>query len=239
MSQLKALDKTPFTRSLLLLLLLLLLSGVTIPSYMKGKWQWKEPPSVPGLKKLQELQGKGIKIPEWETQDQVMMNAGGNKWLLNNLKQGDREVLFLLRSQRGEKEQPQVEWMDINGTWRWEVDANVGSEFVVGELGTGNSELGTRNRGEILVKARYFRGITRQQTYAVMQWYAFPDGGHPSPGHWFWRDRLYQLSGTRQPWVAVCLIIPIEPYGDIEKTRPLAEDLAKKVQAALMAGPLK
>lgn len=240
MSQEKILDSSPLSRILLLFLLLLLLGGAAVPSYIKGKWQWKEPPSVPGLKKLQELQGKGITIPGWETKQQVTIEAGGNKWLLHELSQNNQNALLLLRSQRGQTEQPQVEWMDINGYWQWAPDADIESEFIV-EIPAADARL-LQETGDIeqaaKVKARYFRAITRQQTYAVMQWYAFPDGGHPAPSRWFWRDRLYQLSGNREPWVAICIIIPIEPFGDIEKTRPLAEELGKTVQAALIADPL-
>jgi len=224
MSEPKILDRSPLSKILLLVLLLFLLGGAAVPSYIKGKWHWKEPPTVPGLKKLQELQGKGIKVPGWETNQQVTIQAGGRKWLLHELSQGNQKALLLLRSQRGSTEQPQVEWMDINGYWRWEPDADIGSEFTVDSAP---------------VNARYFRGITQGQTYAVMQWYAFPDGGHPAASHWFWRDRFYQLSGNREPWVAVCIIVPIEPFGDIENVRPLMESLGKTVQAALMAGPLK
>jgi cyanoexosortase B-associated protein len=228
------LDQSLLSKLLLLLLLFLLLGGSAIPSYIKGQWQWKEPPAVPGLKKLQELQGKGITIPGWETIKQVTIEPGGHKWLLHDLTQENQKALLLLRAQRGPTEQPQVEWMDINGYWRWEPDADMQSEFTVEIPNAGDIKPETAT-----VKARYFRGITKQETYAVMQWYAFPDGGHPAPSHWFWRDRLYQLSGKREPWVAICIIIPIEPFGDIEKTRPLAESLAKTVQATLMAGPLQ
>ncbi|KOR38481.1 cyanoexosortase B system-associated protein [Planktothricoides sp. FACHB-1370] len=243
-------------RILLLLLLLLLLGGANIPSYLQGIKPWKEPPPVPGLKKLQELQSNGIQVAGWETVNKVTIEAGGRKWLLHELNQNNQMALLLLRSQRGSTEQPQVEWMDINGYWRWKSDSETWSEFTVeipgtdprfleetgdlkpetGDLkGALKPENGDLKQKLALVEARYFRGVTRQQTYAIMQWYAFPDGGHPKASRWFWRDRLYQISGKREPWVAVCIIMPIEPYGDIEKARPLIESLAKTVQATLMA----
>jgi cyanoexosortase B-associated protein len=247
------LKQSSLLRILLLLLLLLLLGGSTIPSYVKGLWEWKEPPPVRGLKKLQELQSNGIQLAGWETVNQVTIEAGGRKWLLHELNQNNQMALLLLRSQRGTTEQPQVEWMDINGYWRWKSDSETRLTFTVEipaanpqadprflqETGDLKAETGDLKPKSALVEARYFRGVTRQQTYAIMQWYAFPDGGHPKASRWFWRDRLYQLSGKREPWVAVCIIMPIEPYGDIEKTRPLIESLAKTVQATLMAQAFK
>jgi cyanoexosortase B-associated protein len=248
------LKQSSLIRILFLLLLLLILGGANLPSYLQGIKPWKEPPPVPGLKALQALQGNGIQVPGWETANQVTIEPGGKKWLLHELRQDNQVALLLLRAQRGSTEQPQVEWMDINGYWRWKSDSETRLTFTVeipapntqgdprfleetGDLKTGDlkAETGDLKPQLALVEARYFRGVTRQQTYAIMQWYAFPDGGHPKASRWFWRDRLYQISGKREPWVAVCIIMPIEPLGDIEQSRPLIESLAKTVQATLMA----
>ena len=247
------LKQSSLIRILLLLLLLLLLGGANIPSYLQGIKPWKEPPPVQGLRSLQELQGNGIQVPGWETVNQVTIEPGGRKWLLHELRKDNQVALLLLRAQRGSTEQPQVEWMDINGYWRWKSDSEIRTKFTVeipaadprflqetGDLkGNLKPETGDLKPELALVEARYFRGVTRQQTYAIMQWYAFPDGGHPKASRWFWRDRLYQLSGKREPWVAVCIIMPIEPLGDIEQSRPLIESLAKTVQATLMAEAFK
>ncbi len=218
-------------RILLLLLLLLLLGGANIPSYLQGIKPWQESPPVPGLRRLQKLQENGIQVAGWETANQVTIEPGGKKWLLHELRQDNQVALLLLRAQRGSTEQPQVEWMDINGYWRWKSDSETRLTFTV-EIPAAEPQTKPKSA---LVEARYFRGVTRQQTYAIMQWYAFPDGGHPKASRWFWRDRLYQLRGKREPWVAVCIIMPIEPLGDIEQSRPLIESLAKTVQATLMA----
>jgi cyanoexosortase B-associated protein len=88
---------------------------------------------------------------------------------------------------------------------------------------------------EVRVEARFFRGRTQTQTYALVEWYARSDGGHPNASQWFWLDRRAQLQGQRVPWVAVAILIPIEPLGDIEKVQPLAESLGQKVQAELIS----
>lgn len=242
------LKQSSLIRILLLLLLLLILAVANIPSYLQGIKPWKEPPAVPGLRRLQELQANGIKVAGWETVNQVTIEPGGRKWLLHELRQDNHVALLLLRAQRGSTEQPQVEWMDINGYWRWKSDSEIRIKFTVVPgtsprfLGkTGELKAETRKIQPQLaqVEVRYFRGVTRQQTYAIMQWYAFPDGGHPKASYWFWRDRLYQLSGNREPWVAVCIIMPIEPLGDIKHSRPLMESLAKTIQTTLMAEVFK
>jgi cyanoexosortase B-associated protein len=84
----------------------------------------------------------------------------------------------------------------------------------------------------VSVKARFFRAWN-QQTFAVVQWYAFNNGGHFSPANWFWQDQLAQLSDRRVPWVAVCLKIPIEPLGELKDAQSVAESLAKTVQTQL------
>ncbi len=218
-------------RIFLLLLLLLILGGANIPSYLQGIKPWQEPPSVPELRRLQELQDNGIQVAGWETVNQVTIEPGGRKWLLHELRQDDEVALLLLRAQRGTTEQPQVEWMDINGYWRWRLDSETRIKFTVEIAAKGE----VKPQSQVAhVAARYFRGVTRQQTYAIMQWYAFPEGGHPKASRWFWRDRLSQIFGKREPWVAVCIIMPISPLGDIEQSRPLISSLAKAVQATLM-----
>jgi cyanoexosortase B-associated protein len=48
-------------------------------------------------------------------------------------------------------------------------------------------------------------------------------------------DRMAQLSQQRAAWVAVNVLIPIEPLGKIEKVEDRASSLSQTVQAALMA----
>lgn len=230
--------KSQLSKILLLLCLLVVLGVGAIPGYMKFKWAWMEPPPVPHLTELRALQSQGITIAGWQAirEGQIMM--GSNTWWSQELEGVDgTPAMVLLRPQKDPMAQPEVEWMDINGYWRWQIDAMKQIEFIV-EVGS-NTAPATKSPSNLMVEARFFRGWTGKQTYAVLQWYAFPTGGEPAPSDWFWRDRLAQLSGDRLPWIAVCIIIPIEPLGNINKIRPTAESLAKIVQTALINGPLK
>ena len=67
----------------------------------------------------------------------------------------------------------------------------------------------------------------------MVQWYAFPSGGGYSNFSWFWRDQIAQLHQSRVPWIAVCLKIPIEPLANLDEVQPLAESLARQIQANL------
>jgi hypothetical protein len=84
------------------------------------------------------------------------------------------------------------------------------------------------------VTARLFRAWNDKQTFAVVQWYARTDGGHYSPASWFWADRMAQLKDRRVSWIAVCLKIPIEPLGDLDKVESEITTLAVQVQKVLL-----
>ncbi|HIK09314.1 MAG TPA: cyanoexosortase B system-associated protein [Oscillatoriaceae cyanobacterium M33_DOE_052] len=230
--------QSQLSKILLLLCLLVVLVVGAIPGYMKLKWAWMEPPPVPHLQELRELQNQGIRISGWQAIREGQITMGSNTWWSQELKGIDgTPAMVLLRPQKDPMAQPEVEWMDINGYWRWQVDAMTKIEFIV-ELGS-KAAAAAKSGSNAVVTARFFRGWTGKQTYAVLQWYAFPNGGKPAPSDWFWGDRLAQLAGDRLPWVAACIIIPIEPLGNINKIRPTAESLGQIVQTALMAGPLK
>jgi cyanoexosortase B-associated protein len=117
---------------------------------------------------------------------------------------------------------PQVEWMDLNGLEAWKTDSYDKLKVTI------ENEKQTET-----VTTRFFRGWNRQQTFAVVQWYAFPQGGHYSATRWFWQDQLAQLHRSRVPWIAVSLKIPIEPLGEIVTAKPLAESLVKTIQMRL------
>ncbi len=89
------------------------------------------------------------------------------------------------------------------------------------------------------MEARFFRAVTQQDTFGVLQWYALPNGGHSSPFRWFVGDQLAQWRKQRVPWVAVSILVPMEPLGQVEKIWPLAESIGQTVQAALMAESLQ
>jgi cyanoexosortase B-associated protein len=230
------------TKLIVLAVLCVLLVVGALPHYLQGRWTWVEPPQVSQtyLKPLQQVAKKGITVPAWNTLEHKPRELGAGKWLLQKLEAdgseawGERQrvVTLLLRPQttnEGASAQPQMEWIDVNsihGLQGWKTDSDRSLKFTV-PGGAGDRE--------VSVEARFFRGWTRQQTYALVEWYAWSDGGHPSFDRWFWLDRRAQLQGRRVPWTAVAILIPLEPLGDIETVRPLAESLGQKVQAQLIS----
>lgn len=225
------LQNTKISKLILLLFLLLSIGLGAVPSYLNGRWRWQQPPPVASLKQLQEIRKTGLTLPGWQTVSKDVREVSGHKWLFQNIQRDkNTQALVALFPQNGPKDQPQVEWVDIKGFWRWKTDQNRRVRFTVG-----SKDNPTQNAK---VEANYLQGRNQQQTYAVLQWYAVPKGGNPDISTWFWADQIAQWQGRRVPWVAVNIQIPIEPLGDIEQVWPLAESLGQTVQSALMAGAL-
>ncbi|HEY9663536.1 MAG TPA: cyanoexosortase B system-associated protein, partial [Allocoleopsis sp.] len=87
----------------------------------------------------------------------------------------------------------------------------------------------------ISVSARFFRGWNQEHTYAVVQWYAWSNGGSPAPMDWFWVDQQSQWRDHQHtPWVAVSLLLPLPPLGDLETVQAQAISLGQVVQTTLM-----
>jgi cyanoexosortase B-associated protein len=219
------------TAVLLLLLLLLVIGGV--PGYLTGKWLWKQPPSVANLKELRNIRKVGLNLPGWKTMEQAEQEIGEHKWSLQLIKQenSSTQALILLLPQNGPMNQPEIEWTDINGwgkiRWgKWDIDQYRDVKFIVKQLN--NSQ----------IEARFFRASSARQTFAVLQWYATPNGGNTSPWRWFAADQLAQWRQQRVPWVAVSILIPIEYLGEVEKSWSLAQSLGETIQTTLVAGPL-
>ncbi|BCL36312.1 cyanoexosortase B system-associated protein [Nostoc sp. MS1] len=228
------------TTLVVLLLFLLLLTVGAVPGYLSGHWQWKQPPPIATLKELREIRNRGINLPGWQTTEQGEQIVGQHKWSLQILKQesSQKQVLLLLLPQLTSKNQPEVEWTDVSSwgklRWgKWEIAQSRSAEFAI------NQSVNAKENSKIQVEAQFFRASTQQQTFAVLQWYAFPNGGNSSPVRWFLADQLAQLHKSRAPWVAVSILIPMEPLGDVETTWPLAKSIGEAVQSTLIAGPLK
>ncbi|MDF5710048.1 MAG: cyanoexosortase B system-associated protein [Nostoc sp. S4] len=220
--------------ALLLLLVLLVMGGV--PGYLTGHWQWKQPPPVANLKELRQIRKTGLTIPGWQTVEQTEQQIGEHKWSLQVIKKvgSETQAILLLLPQNGPMDQPEVEWTEVNGWGRsrwgqWDVAQYRGAEFSV------KPSLKLASNVETKVEARFFRASTQQQTFAVLQWYAMPNSGNPSPLNWFVADQLAQWRKQRTPWVSVSILIPMEPLGQVETSWPLAESIGETVQAALMA----
>lgn len=225
----KLLKENQFPKVAALLLLLLLLVIGAVPGYMAGHWQWQQLPPITSIKQLRQLRQQGLNLPGWQTIEKSEQQIGGRKWLMQvNKKQGTQtQAILLLLPQVDSKNQPEVEWTEIQSWQQWNVAQYRPAEFTVKQAST-----------EVKVEARFFRASTDKQTFAVLQWYAFPNGGNPSPIRWFVADQLAQLRKQRAPWVGVSIMIPMEPLGQVETTWFLTKSIGEAVQGALMAGPL-
>jgi cyanoexosortase B-associated protein len=217
----------PWAKLVLVILLLALVGWGAVPGYRSGQWRWANPPSVTALAELKTIRTAGLTLPNWQTSEQALVQIGEHKWSKQVLKGADHQsATLLLFAQNGPKDQPQVEWMDINGTQNWKTDSQQSLAFAV-------------ENPSAQVTARFFRGWTKNQTYAVLQWYAWPGAGHDAPSRWFIADRLAQWHHQRMPWVAVSILWPIEPLDDITKYRSQLEACGQSVQAALMTTVLR
>ncbi|NEU72683.1 cyanoexosortase B system-associated protein [Hassallia byssoidea VB512170] len=225
----KLLKENQFPKLAALLLLLVLLVIGAVPGYMTGHWQWQKLPPITSIKQLRQLRQQGLNLPGWETIEKSQQQIGGRKWLMQiNKKQGTQtQAILLLLPQTDDKNQPEVEWTEIQSWQQWNVAQFRPAEFTVKLAST-----------EVKVEAQFFRASTMKQTFAVLQWYAFPNGGNPSPLQWFVADQLAQLRKQRAPWVGVSIMIPMEPLGQVETTWSLTKSIGETVQRALMAGPL-
>jgi cyanoexosortase B-associated protein len=229
----KFLKERQFSQVVALLLLLLVLLLGAIPGYLTGRWDWQELPRITTLKELQNLPKKGLSLPGWQTVEQRQQQIGERKWSYQLIqKQTDQtKAILLLLPQTGSKEQPVVEWTEINSFWQWQIAQYRSADFTVKPQSSGSN-------AETKVEARFFRASTGQQTFAVLQWYAWSNGGHSSPLRWFVVDQIAQWHKKRAPWVAVSIVIPMEPLGQVETTWNQAKSIGQTVQAALMTGPL-
>lgn len=221
-----------FAQIVTLLLLLLILVIGAVPGYLKGNWQWEEPPPVTNLKKLKRIRQTGLALPGWQTIEQAEQPIGEQKWSLQLIKKQDSkiEAVLLLLPQNGPRKQPQVEWTEINGWGRlrwgqWDIAQSRLVEFTV-------------KQPQAKVKARFFRAATKEQTFAVLQWYAWRDGGDPSTLQWLLADQIAQLQKQRAAWVAVSILVPMEPLGKIDTVWSEVKSLGETVQDTLMTNEL-
>ncbi|WP_293354982.1 MULTISPECIES: cyanoexosortase B system-associated protein [unclassified Microcoleus] len=225
----KLLRRYQISKIVVLVFLLVLVAGVAIPGYATGRWPWTNPPTVTNLKQLKSLRQHGITLPDWEViRIQNNLQIGGHRWLFEEIKNHETIAILLLMPQNSSKSQPQVEWLDIDGFHRWQTDSHRTLRFTVKLAPTSEKPSPT-------IETRFFRSWTSQQTFAVVQWYAWPNGGSPATSRWFWEDSIARLSNRRASWVAVTIIVPIQPQGDIKIVEPLLESLGQSVQTQLMA----
>ena len=205
----------------------------TLPDYLSGGWPWSNPPESPHLKALQAVRKEGMTLPDWQAVLSETADFGGDQWSVQQFSSAagavgeprppalDEQMLLLLRPQATDSEQPEVEWIDLMGAQRWTVDSQQRLRVDVESAP---------------VRVDFARAWNDQQTFAIAQWYAWPQGGHPSPSHWFWGDQLSQWKHReRLSWIAVSLLLPVPPLSDIAPQQPRIEAAVKTVQAALQA----
>lgn len=211
-----------------------------LPRYM-GDWPWASNPTVPNKSALIAVKEGGLPIPGWQTQEQATIKLGGETWSIQQLAaapetrqaiapESPADIFLLLRSQVWHADQPEVEWVDIQGSQNWKVDSRQKLSFSVP-----SPSQGKQPTSPVKVTGDFLRARNQDQTYAVLQWYAWPTGGSPSPAKWFWKDQISQLQrNQRTPWVAVSLWLPIKPFSDISKQQAMADSLGKTIQATLL-----
>lgn len=218
------------SKIIIVILMTVLLIGAALPGYISQKWAWLDMPQLKTLPQLQTIRKEGLTLPGWQTVKIKSLQIGNKQWLQQEVKRDNQTATVLLLTQNYYKDQPQLDWMDINGFLGWKTDEYQRDRFSV--------KSASEDLDPVEVEVQFFKAWTSTQTYAVAQWYAWPNGGHPALSHWFWADRWAQLGRNRAPWVAVCLLIPIKPLGNIQEVWPVATALGESVQASLMAEAL-
>ena len=189
---------------LILLCLLALLAAIAaVPGYFHGwRWPWSDVPLVMNIYYLKNVRQLGLPLPGWRMGERMEAQIGERIWGVQTFERdGQTPVTIYFMPQEYYRMQPQVEWTDLQGSQRWKTDSHQTLSFAVPG----------KYRAE--VKANFFLA-RRDQTYALVQWYAWHQGGSSDPADWFWADQQAQLRGQRVPWVAVCLKIPIDPFSD-------------------------
>ncbi|MGD1951947.1 MAG: cyanoexosortase B system-associated protein [Leptolyngbyaceae cyanobacterium] len=206
-------------RWLVVAVLVAIITAVALPQYVSGQLSWQSPPGVPQIRAIRELKETGLFIEGWSQDFQQKIPIGGSQWSVQQLTHASdstpQQMVLFLKPQGQADDQPEVEWIDIKGSQKWQTSDQR-------RLRTGMLNIDT------------FRAWTSTQTFAVAQWYALPEGGHPAPYHWFWRDQKYQWSRReRLPWVAVSMLVPMPPLGDVSLFYSDLENLSQQVQKSL------
>ncbi len=214
-----------------------------LPQYVDG-WAWTTPPKMSTATRnaLQAIPNQGLKVPGWVTTQQDKTRLGGETWSVQQLSaegaasDGDIPPAFLLlRAQTYEGDQPEVEWLDIKGSQHWKTDSHQKLTFEVPIQKEGVEEERVNKSQTVRISSDFLRAWSKDQTYAVLQWYAWTSGGSPSPAQWFWADQKIQWTlRQRMPWVAVSIWLPIAPFSDPASQQELAESLAKSTQQTLL-----
>ncbi|MEM6253879.1 MAG: cyanoexosortase B system-associated protein [Cyanobacteria bacterium P01_D01_bin.156] len=206
---------------LVIAVLALVIAAVALPQYLSAQWPWHSPPNVAQIRTIRALKNSGLSLEGWSADFQQKVQIGGDEWSVQQLTQVNtttpQQIVLFLKPQGESKAQPEVEWIDLEGAQKWQTSDQ--RRIHIDDL-----------------KIDTFRAWNENQTFAVAQWYAMPQSGHPAPYHWFWKDQGYQWSrDSRLPWIAVSLLLPMQPLGDINPLYPELENLSQQIQASLDA----
>ncbi len=220
-------------------ILALFVAVSAIPQYVSS-WPWATPPKLTQTTRsaLQDIPAQGITLPGWATDGQDKTKFGGHTWSIQQLStpaavasppaQSISSVFLLLRPQTYEDDQPEVEWLDIKSSQHWTTDSYRTLSFEV--LADGSKDAKTTR-----INSDFFRAWSQGQTYAVLQWYAWPTGGSPSVASWFWADQKRQWQQYhRMPWVAVSVWLPIAPLSDTAPYEAIAASIGKNIHQTLL-----
>jgi len=229
-SQFKFLKQQHWYQIVVLMLLLILFFLGAVPGYFTGKWQWKQPLPVTNLQKLKHIRKAGLNLPGWQIIEQSQQEIGEHKWSWQRMKKEgtSTEAILLLLPQNGPRDKPQIEWTDVNSWGNWDIAQDSSKEFTVKNPSKEDAN------ATIKVAANFFRATTKQQTFAALEWYAMPNGGNPLPLNWFVADQLAQWQHHRIYWVAVTILLPIEPFGEVETSWSEIQSLGETVQKTLI-----
>ena len=238
LSNKKLASKSAVAPFIVCVVLALFVAVSALPRYASS-WPWTTPPKVANQSALQNIRAQGIAFPGWTNEEQLQSKIGGADWSIQQLSRASATepstALLLLRPQIWEADQPEVEWVDIRGSQQWKTDSHQQLPFTVSadqppSLSQSSSAVET-----VQVNPDFFRAWGPDQTYAVLQWYAWPSGGSASVARWFWADQQMQWQQyQRMPWVAVSLWLPIEPLSNITSHRALAKTLGEEVHTTLL-----
>lgn len=209
----------PWLRWLIVAVMTAIIAAAAIPHYLSNQWPWQSPPGVSQIRDIRELKETGLTIGGWSEDFQQKISISGSPWSVQQLTHASgstqEQMVLFLKPQSQANDQPEVEWIDLKGAQKWQTSDH------------------RRLRMDSLT-IDTFRAWTSDQTFAVGQWYSIPEGGHPAPHHWFWRDQKYQWSrGERLPWVAVSVLIPMPPLGDVSLLYTDLERLSQLVHTSL------
>ena len=191
-----------------------------LPGYFQGNWSWSDIPRVSNIHHLKSVRETGISIAGWQTTNLKEFSLGNSSWVTQTIESPGKEPITLyFLPQEYYRMEPQVEWTILQGLEGWDTDSLEKLNVPI----AGSKQF---------FQANFFRAW-RDQTYVVVQWYAWKDGGSGNPAGWFWADQKAQPHNQRLGWIAVCLKIPIDPLSQTDSHRTFAKTIAEQVQASL------